>query len=175
MTAQYGIWLMPAAPDGVLLQELIDGLSKTAKTYRFIPHLKLIGPVALPLGKLAGLRDITKGLSYRASSISTELTGVGMLNLFFQALFLHVQPMDQLLNFNRYFREMMNHDDDPPFMPHISMLYASLTYATKRNLAHSIMEKMVFPFNVHFDHLAMVNLNDSPEKWKIEEEFPLGD
>ncbi len=127
----FSIWLMPTGAVGEELAERIDRLSREFSSPLFPPHVTLIG----------GLNDDTETLRIRTARLAAELQpfpvrlgAIDDLDEFYRALFVRVNKTPSLLEANARARVLFRREDEPEYMPHLSLLYGDFSHAVKAQI-----------------------------------------
>jgi 2'-5' RNA ligase len=125
-------------PSGSLKDELsalITQLSRTHAAPLFPPHMTLLGELE------GGERELvakTRQLAGQLSPFTVHLTTVDFLDQYFRCLFLRGEETPALVEANRQARLLFQREQDPPFMPHLSLLYGDFDAAFKQKIIAAI-------------------------------------
>lgn len=168
----YSLWFMASEEYHRELQRAIEELSKFSGGPRFDAHATLIGLLDYTGDHKKKLVLGAEALSRQSSPIDVELLGVGMRNMYFQSMFLPISPTQPLVELNQAARLIFHHQNDPPFMPHVSLLYGEFDWQLKREALQRVAAMLTFPLLVTFDRLALVRVDGYPNEWVIEKKFP---
>ena len=172
--AGYALWLLASGARQNQLQSLVDDLSARAGTRRFLAHATLLGLLDYAGESAANIVAEARALAQAAPPLELELVGVGIRNAYFQALFLPIVPTAPLMELHHEARQRFHHEGDPPFLPHVSILYGDVHPAEKLRTFNRITERLPFPVPVTADQLAVVRVDGYPDAWTVEQTFPLG-
>lgn len=165
----YAIWIVPPPDAFKLLEETITALSRSYGAPLFEPHVTLLG---VPGGSEKELCARTSVLANQLRPYEVQLTTPGYQDHHFRCLFLGVQETSQVLEANRMAKELFNRKDDPPYMPHLSLLYGNYSAALKEQIIATLDETLRVRFRVTSLHLIRA-LSDDPRTWSRVQEFPL--
>jgi len=164
----YSLWLMP---EGAVYESLARPISRLAtefSTPTFEPHVTLLGQ--LP-GTNEEMVSKTTQLSVILPPHEIKLTTVDYLDEFFRCLFIRAEESDWILDANRIAREIFGRTDDPPFMPHLSLVYGDLSWETKERIVAEIGPRFDLTFPVTSLHLFATE--GEPHGWRQVKESPL--
>ncbi len=124
----HSIWLMPSGKINDELSRLISQLSQQYAAPVFPPHVTLLGELT---GAEKELAAQTRQLAAGLQPFQVNLTVVDVLDAYFRCLFLRAEETPALLAANRQARQLFKREQDPKFMPHLSLLYGDFDRATK--------------------------------------------
>lgn len=114
------LWIVPEGEVRRRLATLIRMLSRRFGGPIFEPHLTLLAGLPGPAADvLATARRVARG----TGPFEVRLLGPEAGDSYFRCLHLPVQPSPDLLALNERFREAFGRRDEPPFFPHLSLLY----------------------------------------------------
>ncbi|MBI2172728.1 MAG: 2'-5' RNA ligase family protein [Candidatus Aenigmarchaeota archaeon] len=168
----YSIWLVPKGDVNKRLSVIINELSEKHNSPRFIPHVGLVGGFT---GDEGDLISKTKSLSEKLRPFNVMLTDVSRRDEFFRSLFIMVEKTPEFMAAYGAARAMFNCYgelyDPEKYMPHLSLIYASLDDKTKDD----IMEKTGRNFNIPFeaDSIHLFHSNERDKIWTEIKEFTL--
>lgn len=164
----YSLWLMPEGAVYESLSRLISQLAGEHSTCVFEPHVTLLGQ----------LPETEKEILSKTSQLSTilppqeiKLTTVDYLDEFFRCLFIRAEESGWILDVNRKAREIFGRTNDPPFMPHLSLVYGNLSSEVKERIISEIGKGLDFTFPAASLHLFATE--GDPDQWRRVQEFPL--
>ncbi len=164
----YSLWLVPEGAVYESLSRLISRLAGRHSAFVFEPHVTL-------LGQLPGTEE--EILSKTAQSAAAlrpheiKLTTVDYLDEFFRCLFIRAEESDWILDANKKAREIFGRTNDPPFMPHLSLMYRNLSPEAKQRIIAEIGPRMDLTFRIASLHV--VATEGDPREWRRAGEFPL--
>ena len=146
----YSLWLMPEGETYRSFQALIARLAKQHDSPAFEPHMTLIGQVTGPE------EEVTAKTAELAKSIDPyeiRLNSVGRLDEYFRCLFIHAKESKAVIAANLKARQIFGREEDPPYMPHLSLLYGNFTDETKASIVAEIGEAFNDRFIANSIHL----------------------
>jgi 2'-5' RNA ligase len=165
--AGYAIWLMPTGPAYRHLARRILALSRQYSTPRFEPHVTLLSGIALPeedaVNRCAALARLLEPFEVRLGAIDFS-------DEFFRCLFFHVMPADAVIRAHQQGGEVFGLRTQPPYMPHLSLMYGSLPAETRKRLAADPPSGLSFQAS----RLYLYSVNGPPEDWRPAGSFSLG-
>ncbi len=170
MTKAIGLslWLQPSGELYTELSTTISQLSKQYATPVFPPHVTLLGDL---IGDEKEIISQAQQLASRLRPFQVTLTTVDYLDVYFRCLFLRAEETPALLQANRAARSIFHREQDPKFMPHLSLLYGNFAVETKKQMIESIGQDFNKTFSVNSLHL--LSTNGEPKDWYEVKEFRL--
>lgn len=117
----YSLWMCPPMEVSNKLRKLITRLSRNYEdSIAFEPHITLIGllydPTAMIIHKL-------KELCSKMRAFKVKLQAVDYGTSFYQCVYVTVELTPELITANSICRRLFERFDDPPYFPHLSLLY----------------------------------------------------
>lgn len=128
----YALWLMPTGQAYRRLARRILSLSRQYSTPRFEPHVTLLSGITAPEQEAHSLSATLAG---RLEPLEIRLAEIGFLDEYFRCLFLRVLPTDALMNAHQAAKEVFGLRKQPPYMPHLSLIYGNLPIDVKKKIA----------------------------------------
>jgi len=168
----YSIWLVPKGDVNKRLSIIIDELSERCNSPRFIPHVGLVGGFT---GDEGDLISKTKSLSKKIHPFSVMLTDVSRRDEFFRSLFITVEKTPEFMEAYEAARAMFNCYGElyepEKYMPHLSLIYASLDDKTKDDITGKIGSS----FNTSFEagSIYLFHSNEKDKIWSEIKDFSL--
>ena len=124
MSPNYSLWLMPRGELVTCLADIIEDLSLDQPALLFEPNVTL-------LVGLTGLEsEVISKTRMRATTIQPyeiHLDKVGYLDEFFRCLFIQVEPTLPVLEANQKARQIFQRQQEPAYLPHLSLMYGRLS------------------------------------------------
>jgi 2'-5' RNA ligase len=118
----FSLWIVPEREVHDRLAALIEALARRFGGPVFDPHVTL----------LAGVPGPTEAVVARAAELVREsqafplrFTGPETGENYFRSLYLRVEPSPPLLALHLAAREAFGRGDEPPFFPHLSLIYGA--------------------------------------------------
>lgn len=172
---KYSLWIVPKGDVGYELQHLINTLSDTYNTPKFVPHITVVGNLTIHSGN--AYADLVRHIYILVKHIrkfNITLTHLEHLDEEFRSLFLSVEPSTKLDELFKVTSELFPHVNDEKFraMPHMSVLYGKYDSHTKTE----IIKKYDNPDNTNItfeiDSLELFQTNLPVDKWHHDQSFP---
>lgn len=119
-STEHSIWLMPSGETRQEMARVIASLAVEYSSEVFPPHVTLIGklgdaePVLVAKARL---------LAARLKPYELCLGAVDGLDEYYRCLFAHIEETPPVLQANTVARAVFERQSDPPYMPHMSLLY----------------------------------------------------
>lgn len=174
MTADdlHSIWLVPAEPEFGVLHGRIRSIARARGAPAFLPHVTLLGDVAIDGETLAA---VLERHAARLETQSLAVTGIRSGDSFFKALYLDLACPPELAAM----RDALERDLPPsqtpgPFLPHVSMAYGCGDEGTRD--AERLALEPWLGRDIGFDRLHLVRSAQCIpiDDWQVVDEFPLG-
>jgi 2'-5' RNA ligase len=164
----YSIWLMPTGNVRDELSKTISQLSHQYATPVFPPHVTLIGNL---LGGEKELSSQTQQLAARIRAFEISLTTIDFLDEYFRCLFLRAAETPPLLEAHQMARALFHREQEPRFMPHLSLLYGHFDAETKQQIIQAIGRGFRKTFSATALHLF--STTGEPKDWYRVQEFEM--
>ncbi|MBI4019941.1 MAG: hypothetical protein HY367_01300 [Candidatus Aenigmarchaeota archaeon] len=167
---EYSLWLRPEGKAHERLSGLISDLAEQYNAPRFEPHVTLLGDIA---GSYGDTRARAIPLAGMIRPYSIRLTEIGCGDTFFKCVFIRAEQARPVMEANAMARKAFNRVNDPPYMPHLSILYGSYRQETKEEIIRQIGGTFNMEFGVK--SICLVSSSDSTpiEEWRVMGEFKL--
>lgn len=127
----HSLWMVPA-PDSAAFSAYSEIIAETADslgTFPFLPHITLVAAM------MKGEEDVlerTRRLAAELAPYEFELDSVGYRDAYFQCVYAHLKRTESVVGANKLAREFFpERQSDPPYMPHLSLVYGDLTAEQK--------------------------------------------
>jgi 2'-5' RNA ligase len=118
----FSLWMVPEGDRHRRLAGLIESLARRFGRPVFEPHVTL----------LAGVRQAERDVVARAGALwrapkalPLRFIGLETDDTYFRALYLRVEPSPELLALHEAARGAFGRGDDPPYVPHLSLMYGA--------------------------------------------------
>jgi 2'-5' RNA ligase len=159
-------------PGGEIRQRLAGAIFDLSRKYAapaFEPHVTLVGGIAGPGREVASKM---RGLAKRIPPFTVRLTAVDGLDEYFRCLFVRVATTHPIMTANKAAREIFGLEQQPAFMPHLSLLYGNLPTSLKERIIASLGRQFALEFKVNSLHLYLTK--SEPASWRRVASFGLG-
>lgn len=164
----YSILLMPEGETFKRYAKVIGDLSQRHGTPNFEPHVTLLGGIPSTLSK----DQVEVRVQQVASSLlpfDIILSGYGMEDFYFRALFLFAIRTPSLTTANKRAQEIFQSSGH--YVPHLSLIYGDIAIEEKELIIQGLDLKLPDQFEVGSLHLWQ---NEGEVKdWRKVAEFPL--
>ncbi len=164
----YSLWVMPSGEVYTRLAQTILQLSAEHSTPAFEPHVTVLGGV---LGDEEEIASRCLELSRALRPYEVRLASVDYRDEYFRCLFLRAEETEDVREANRKAREVFGRREDPPYLPHLSLMYGNLAVETKQRIVAEIGERFDLRFWVRSIHLF--STQGEPRLWRRVKEFAL--
>jgi 2'-5' RNA ligase len=159
-------------PTGEVRQRLagtIFDLSRECAAPTFEPHVTLAGGIVGPAREVASkMRDLARQIP----PFPVRLTALDYLDEYFRCLFVRVATTRPIMTANKAAREVFCLENQPPFMPHLSLLYGDLPSSVKERIIVSLGRRFDLEFRARSLHLYLIK--GAPQAWRPVARFRLG-
>ena len=116
----YSLWMLPPPDIADKLRNIISDLSQTFDTIAFEPHITLFPMLYDPTPMIV---HRVKELCSKLKPFKIRLTKMECGQSFYQCFYILVELTPELITANSMCRKTFQRFDDPPFKPHLSLLY----------------------------------------------------
>ena len=164
----YALWLVPAEPVFNLLAIQIARLSLELSTPQFDPHVTLLSGITLPEQEALAR---SAGLAARLTSFQIELGEMNCLDEYFRCVYAGVVQEVPILRARQIASEIFGIQGEPPYMPHISLVYGKLCLETRESIVAELASMAGRPFEVR--RLALWRVRGPVREWTCVKEFEL--
>ena len=171
MTMSHSSWFTPSDKAYDELSKMISQLSKKYSTPSFEPHVTLLGSIIDPETEVF---EKISSIANQLQPFEVKLTNVGYQNEFFRCLFIKAEESKELIRSNSLARKLFNRETDPPYMPHLSLMYGNFNPEIKEKIITEIGKEFNISFEV--ENIRVVSYipgHHDTSGWKIVKEFPL--
>jgi 2'-5' RNA ligase len=131
MSNELSVWLVPLGDVYEQLAHLILQLSQEYSSPVFPPHVTLLGGLN---GAEQDTIAKTRQLAAQIEPFQVQLTSVDYTDDYHRALFVRLQESGPLLAANHAAREIFNCQNEPKYLPHLSVLYGHFAPAVKEDI-----------------------------------------
>jgi 2'-5' RNA ligase len=159
--SRYSIWLPPTGEVRHRLAGTIFDLSREYAAPTFEPHVTLAGGI---VGSAREVASKMTDLARRIPPFTVRLTKVDFLDEYFRCLFVRVATTHPIMKANKVARAVFSLEKQPPFMPHLSLLYADLPSGVKERIVASVGRRFELEFKVSGLHLVLIK--GEPAAWR---------
>jgi len=116
----FSLWIVPDGEERDRLTALIASLARRFGGPVFEPHVTLLAGVT---GAEGGVVARAERVLRASKALSLCFTGPEAGDTYFRALYLRVEPSPELLALHQAACDAFTRQDDPPYLPHLSLLY----------------------------------------------------
>jgi 2'-5' RNA ligase len=118
----FSLWLVPEGEMRRRLAALIESLARRFGGPVFEPHVTLLAGVRETEREVvASAERILRG----APAVPLQFSGLETADTYFRALYLRAEPRAPLLGLHAAARDAFERRDDPPYVPHLSLVYGA--------------------------------------------------
>ena len=165
---KYSLWLMPRAHLCERLTQTLHRLSVRYNAPEFPPHVTLLGNC---IGSRSELIRQSARLAGSIRPFVIRLEAIDFLDEFFRCLFVRAALTKSLRQVHRVACQAFGRRREPPFMPHLSLLYGSFSRTLKRDLTAELGPRIDAQFKVRDLHLYRTH--GQPHLWRRVASFEL--
>jgi 2'-5' RNA ligase len=118
----FSLWIVPEGEVRRRLAVLIEALARRFGGPVFEPHLTLLAGAPGPTeAVVARAEELVRG----SQAFRIGFTGPETGESYFRSLYLRVEPSPELLALHVAARDAFGRVDEPPFFPHLSLMYGA--------------------------------------------------
>jgi 2'-5' RNA ligase len=158
----YSIWFTFEKEDEILLQNIINTLSKKYDSISFKPHVSIYG---LTNRKLNEISNICQNISSELKPFNVVFLNISYSNDFWKTVFVNLETNAIMKKVYENFNEKI---ENGIFEPHISLIYKKMSYKQKKIISNMFQFKKQFNIN----GISILNYSDKIENWEIVKTFP---
>jgi hypothetical protein len=144
------LWLVPGGDTRLRLASLIGSLAARLGAEPFVPHVTLLPGFPGPEGAVLGPAS---AVASRLPPLHVRLRGVEGGEEPFRCLIARAVADEPLRSAHAAASRAFGREPDPAFLPHLSLVYGSLTGETKRALAMELASAVAVSFEATLLHV----------------------
>jgi 2'-5' RNA ligase len=152
---------MPRGDVWERLWRIIQQLSVRYAAPEFPPHVTLLGSSVGPRRELICQ---SAGLAASLRPFTLRLEEIDYREEYFRCLFVHAALAEPLRKAHQAARQAFGHDREPPFMPHLSLLYGDFPRSLKEGVIREMGPRVDVQFKVRSLHLYWTR--GEPRLWR---------
>ncbi|HLD01745.1 MAG TPA: 2'-5' RNA ligase family protein [Patescibacteria group bacterium] len=164
----YSLWLQPEGEDYQEFSSLIKQLAAKYHGPVFEPHVTLLG--GFPQNDEQQVIFLTQQLAKRHTTFAIQLKEIDYEDFYFRTLFIHVEKTPELLKLNSEARKLFGISNEPPFMPHLSILYGEYPNETKEKIIGEIGREHNLSF--YPSVITVIHSSGRENTWKVVGKLP---
>ncbi|HLZ62151.1 MAG TPA: 2'-5' RNA ligase family protein [Ktedonosporobacter sp.] len=165
---KYSLWLMPSGAVGRTFSQLIATLAQQYSSPVFPPHVTLIGSIVATEEEVMGK---ARELASLIHPYTMRLTNIDYLAFYYRALFVRVEPSEDVLAAYQQASKIFPSDQEADYMPHLSLLYGDFSVETKQAITQQIGASFSDEFEVNT--LYLYRTEGAVSDWQQVSAFPL--
>jgi len=165
---RYSLWFMPKGDVCDRLSRVINQLSVRFAAPEFSPHVTLLG------GCVGPRREVIRQSARVAAALrpfTIRLEEIDFRGEYFRCLFVHAALVEPLRKAHQAACQAFGHDREPPFMPHLSLLYGDFPRSFKEGVMAEMGPRLDVQFKVRSLHLYRTH--GEPRRWRRVARFGL--
>jgi len=163
----FSIFMMSTGDVYERYKQIINQLSDKYEAPKFEPHVTLISRLELSenelLSKISELADILR-------PFEINLTTAEYLDEYFRCVFILAEKTNIIMKANMEARKIFGRLHDPPYMPHLSLLYGDFDEKTKKKIIEELGD-VSGSFEVN--SIFLFSTEGEVKDWYKVKEFPL--
>ncbi|NQV16045.1 hypothetical protein HQ531_11355 [bacterium] len=164
----YSIWLIPDQKSKEMLNEIATDLRRQLNGQPLQPHLTLLGQIT---EELEHIRPLFRNLGHASRKLDLLVESIAYEDVFFRSLYLKTVMSSRLFDMNQAARSSFQREADPPFSPHISLLYSFASEAEKRVFHEQILNLHIGIISI--SDIDLVQTQGEVSNWKLIERIHL--
>ena len=172
----HSLWMCPSGNASQAYSDIISDMAKELGTFQFTPHITLVAAM------LTGEQDVLERSRQLASQLAPyqfEFQEVSSRDAYFQCVYAKMKLTPEVVAANALARQVFTErQSDPPYMPHLSMVYGDLPTTTKEDvvipklssdLSRRSSETQILPV----DSIQVWSTQGDVKEWYLVEKIPL--
>ncbi len=165
---KYSLWFMPTGVVKHHFSQLIVQLAEHYSSPTFPPHVTLIGSIE---AHEAEIISQTQALASLIQPFSIQLTTIAYTASYYRALFVKVEPSTEALAAYEQAKQLFPGNQEPVYMPHLSLLYGDFSVEIKKEIIKKIGESFTDEFEA--DTLYLYLTEGATNNWQRIRTFSL--
>jgi len=169
----HSLWMVPSGSSRDAYQSIIQNASQEFNTLSFTPHITLAAAIMTSPQEVV---ERTKILASQLAPYEFEFESMGQKDLFFQCVFAKMKSTKQVLHANQVARQVFpERQQDPEYMPHMSLVYGNLTEKESliASLSKQIEEQAPATTKIAVDSIQVWSTQGYASEWYLVETVPL--
>ena len=158
---KYSLWLMPRGDVYEQLERILHGLAAECGAPEFPPHVTLLGSI---VGERREVVRKSAEIAALLHPFTIRLGTVDYLDPYFRCLFVRATAAAPLRKAHQAARTLLGRRREPPFMPHLSLLYGNFSLSFKEGLIARLGPRLDLEFKVRSLHLY--STDGAPYRWR---------
>lgn len=187
----HSLWMVPTGDSLTQMQALVNEIGNKVGTRSFLPHITLVAALMGPIDEILAT---TKLLASQLEPYSfywrrdNETSGddempIGFKDAYFQCVFAQLQLSKDVMEANALARRCFpERSSDPPYMPHLSLVYGDLTEVDKTSKVIPYIQTKLQEASKGSDSLRVLPVNaievwstqGDVSEWYLVQRIPLG-
>lgn len=172
----HSLWMIPTGAALKAYDDIVGKTSNELDTFHFVPHITLVAALMSPVEQVI---ERTRHLASLLSPYEFELDDLSQKDAYFQCVFATMKRTDAVVHANAVARQVFaEKQSDPPYMPHLSLLYGDFDYERKvqdiipklrQQLQHHAPDSLRLPV----DAIEIWSTQGDVKEWYLVERIPL--
>ena len=152
----YCIWLTFDASD---LTEIIIKLARKYNSPVFLPHCTLVSKTDISLPKL---KSAIINLISKYKPIEVHPVKIGYTNNLWRALYINLKEKQILTKWHEYVCDLLSINYDNDYLPHISLMYNTVSLREKKRISHKIQLNSVY----NIQSIQIIDCGEKVDNWR---------
>jgi 2'-5' RNA ligase len=161
----YCVWLTFDSPD---LSEIILKLAQKYNSPVFQPHCTLVGKTDVSLPKL---KTAIISLVSNHKMIDLNPLKIDYTDYLWRALYIELKEKHALTKWHEYISKSLSINYDKDFLPHISLMYNSISVREKKKISGKIELKSVYKIQ----SIRIIDCGEKVDDWRTVFELTMDD
>ena len=172
----HSLWMIPTGTALKAYDDIVGATAHELDTFHFVPHVTLVAAIMSPIDQVI---ERTRHLATLLSPYEFELDDLSQKDAYFQCVFATMKRTEAVVNANAVARQVFaEKQSDPPYMPHLSLLYGDFEYDRKVNeiipkLRQQLQERAPDSLRLPVDAIEIWSTQGDVKEWYLVERVPL--
>jgi Cyclic phosphodiesterase-like protein len=155
---------------------IVGTMAMELGTFHFLPHITLVAALMEPVEDIL---QKTRQLATMVAPYEFHLQDVAQKDAYFQCVYATMKLTDQVLNANTAARTVFEEkQNDPPYMPHLSLIYGDFTAHEKNErlipkLRQQLLDGAPETETIPVDAIEIWSTQGDVKEWYLVERVPL--
>jgi len=160
----YAIWFIFDENDELILQDIINKLSKKYNSISFKPHITAYGLVDTKLDKIS---KICQEIASETKPFDVHFLDISYSEYFWKTLFVNLKSNRIMIEIFENFCKNIKKLENYIFEPHISLIYKKIPNDKKQKIIENLELKKQFSVK----GISILHYSEKIENWSIVKKF----
>ncbi len=175
--SSYSTWFTPEGEAYKKFSGLINEISDEYDSPKYEPHVTLQGGLVgftkeEVISKATKIAQSIEPFTITLTKVTYPSSYPNDTEAYYRSLYILAETSEPLMKANQLARKMFGREDDPPYNPHLSIIYGPFPSETKEEIISKVGREFNESFKV--DSIYVWSDKGLPHGWKLIKKIPLG-